>query len=504
MEQDTHAPKIPAHDMHGWRIHLIFDAAKINSAREQYNASRPTVLHETIHYERLRSTDREQVICELATPFVQYLQDRVRVTSRIMSYTNFIWSAPTFGGKPRASLDRVVAFTKNEPQFLYQEFPLDGFIGHCAGPGAALTLKVGEKKSSFYVQATGSEQPDVELADIFRQRFEELPDEQRIIRPYNVEAGEQSNWLLSQLRFYLRKHPTSGAHVLYIVNGNSDKGSFPARDSTPWDELAVYIPHGEMPELIQFYDFTELAHLLLPPNYALCDSHKVTENHVYQMSYRFLRDNAQQAQPQAPLSFHADPLVAAVSAGSAAHRIEVKPQGTTPPRWDLDGDGHGSLQPDGYACNYLAPAKPEIRLAENSPCKEPTAMKGTFEAPVYIDRVLTGFGLLPLISTFVVVNTAPNYFFKTELVQGRLKLRFCYIDSDTGKEVEVPTSETEWKRLAGDGNVDQTGIFTPGLTSRFSVFQAVKDNPFLWLWAYIIVPVPLITAEAFVARWNKV
>ena len=503
MEQDTQVPIQPDHDMRGWRIHVIFDAATINTARERLIGSKPPVLHETIQYERLRSTNREQVICDLATPFVQYLQDRVRVTSRMMSYINFIWSAPTFGGKPRASLDRVVAFTKNEPQFLYQEFPLDGFVGHCAGPGAKLTLKVDREKSSFYIQATGSEQPDVELADIFRQRFDGLSDEQRIIQPYNVEAAAQSSWLLSQLRFYLRKHPTSGAHVLYIVNGSSDKGSFPAQDSTPWDKLAVYMPYAEMPDPIYYNDFTDLAHLLLPPSYVLCDKIDVIENHVHKMSYRFLYANAQQAQPQAPLSFHADPLVAAVSAGSTAHKVEVKPQGTATPRWELDGGGHGSLKPNGYTCEYSAPAKPEVCLADNSLTQEPTATRTSFEEPVRIDRVITGFAVLPLISTFVVLNTVPNFFFKTELVQGRLKLRFCYIDFKTGKEAEAPASMTEWKVLAGDGKVDQTGIFTPGLLSRFTVIQAVVDDPINWYWAYIIVPVPLMTAETFVAQWNK-
>ncbi|MFJ4387112.1 hypothetical protein ACIP02_22650 [Pseudomonas sp. NPDC089408] len=502
MEQDTHAPIQPDHNMRGWRIHVIFDAAKINTAREQLIVSKPPILHETIHYERLRGATSELVTCELATPFVQYLQDRVRVCSRIMSYANFIWSAPVFGGKPRASLDRVIAFTRNEPQFLYQEFPLDGFVGHCAGPGAALTLKVG-KDSTFYIQATGSERPDVELADIFRQRFNALPDEQRIIQPYKVAAAAQSNWLLSQLRLYLRKHPTSGAHVLYIVNGNSSTGSFPTQDSTPWDQLAVYMPHAEMPDPIYYNDFTDLALLLLPPSYVLCDKIDVIENYVHKMSYRFLRANAQQAQPLASLSFHADPLVAAVSAGSTAHKVEVRPQGTATPRWELDGGGHGSLKPNGYVCEYSAPVKPEIRLADNSLTQEPTATRTSFKEPVRIDRVITGFALLPLVSTFVVLNTAPNFFFKTEWVQGRLKLRFCYIDRNTGKEAEAPASMTQWKVLAGDGKVDKTGIFTPGLSSRFTVIQAVMDDPINWYWAYIIVPVPLMTAETFVARWNK-
>jgi len=502
MEQDTHAPIQPDHDMRGWRIHVIFDAATINVARERLIGSKPPVLHETIHYERLRSATSELVTCELATPFVQYLQDRVRVCSRMMSYANFIWSAPVIGGKPRANLDRVVAFTKNEPQFLYQEFPLDGFVGHCAGPGAALTLKVG-KDSSFYIQATGSQVPDIELADIFRQRFNALPDEQRIIQPYKVEAAAQSNWLLSQLRFYLRKHPTSGAHVLYIVNGNSSTGSFPAQDSTPWDKLAVYMPLTEMPDPIYYNDFTDLALLLLPPSYVLCDKIDVIENYAHKMSYRFLRANAQQAQPLAPLSFHADPLVAAVTAGSTAHKIEVSPQGTASPRWQLDGAGHGSLIPRGYACDYLAPAKPQIRLSDNSLTHEPTATKTSFTNPVRIDRVLTGFALLPLVSTFVVLSMVPNFYIKTEVYQGRVKLRLFYTHKQTGKETEAPASLTQWNILAGDGRLDTANIFTPGPTSRFTVIQAVMDDPINWYFAYIIVPVPLMTAETFVARWNK-
>ncbi|MEG8201780.1 hypothetical protein SE916_22850 [Pseudomonas sp. 5FOS] len=500
MEQETHAPIQPDHDMRGWRMHVVFDAAKINAARERLIGSKPPVLHETINYERLRSVTSEHVICELATPFVEYLQDRVRVCSRMMSFANLIWSAPVFGGKPRASLERVVAFTRNEPQYLYQEFPLDGFVGHCAGPGAALTLKV-KNDSSFYIQATGSAKPDVELADIFRQRFNALPDEQRILQPYKVEASTQSRWLLDELRFYLRKHPSSGAHVLYIVNGKSDTGTYPTQDDTPVDQLAVYMPHAQMPDPIYYNDFTDLALLLLPPSHVLCDKIEVVQNHVHKMSYRFLRANAEQAQPQAPLSFHADPLVAAVSAGSTAHTIELQPQGTAIPRWELDGRGHGSLKPNGYKCDYSAPAKPEIRLADNSLTEAPTATRTSFEEPLRIDRVLTGFGLLPLVSTFVVLNIAPNFFIKAELDQGRLKLRLFY--SNNGKETEAPAHLTEWKVMAGDGKLDKSGIFTPGLTSRFTVIQSVMEDLTNWYWAYIIVPVPLMTAEAFVARWNK-
>lgn len=164
-QHDTQADIHAGHDMHGWRIQVIFDAAKINAKREQSDSQKPAI-HQTLHYERPRSATRELVICELRRPIVQYLPDRVQVKSSIASYANFIWSAPVSGGKPRASLDRVVAFTRNEPQFLYQEFPLDGFVGHCAGPDAPLTLNVGIK-SSFYVQAAGSTTPDVGLATSF-------------------------------------------------------------------------------------------------------------------------------------------------------------------------------------------------------------------------------------------------------------------------------------------------------------------------------------------------
>lgn len=136
MEQtpaSTDTPIQPNHDMRGWRMHIIFDAAKINALREMSLPPIPA-LHEIIHYERLKSTTREVIISKLAKPVMKYLEDRVQLKSRMMSYANFIWSTHMFGGKPRANLDSVVAFTNNEPQFLYQEFPLDGFVGHCAGP----------------------------------------------------------------------------------------------------------------------------------------------------------------------------------------------------------------------------------------------------------------------------------------------------------------------------------------------------------------------------------
>lgn len=259
----------------------------------------------------------------------------------------------------------------------------------------------------------------------------------------------------------------------------------------------------DLPDPIFYNDFTDLAHLLLPPGYIRCDEVQPIEYYVHKMSYSFLRAGTQEAQALAPPSFHADPLVAAVSAGSSACEIQVKPQGNNPPDWKLDGAGHGSLIPRGYACDYLAPAKPQIRLSDNSLTNEPTATKTSFTSPVRIDRVLTGFALLPLVSTFVVLSMVPNFYIKTELYQGRVKLRLFYTHRQTHEETEAPASLTQWSILAGDGKLDGSNTFTPGRSSRFTVIQAVMDDPINWYWAYIIVPVPLMTAETFVARWNK-
>jgi hypothetical protein len=97
----------------------------------------------------------------------------------------------------------------------------------------------------------------------------------------------------------------------------------------------------------------------------------------------------------------------------------------------------------------------------------------------------------------------PNFFFKTELSQGRVKLRFCYIDKKTKQDVEVPADRIKWTVLAGQGKVSQEGIFSPSLLSRYTVIQAEKIDPDDWYWAYIILPIPLMTAEAFVDQWNK-
>ncbi|WP_264309738.1 hypothetical protein [Pseudomonas putida] len=501
MEQtpaSTDTPIQPNHDMRGWRMHIIFDAAKINALREM---SLPLVpaLHETIHYERLKSTTREVIISKLAKPVVKYLEDRVQLKSRMMSYANFIWSTHMFGGKPRANLDSVVAFTKDEPQFLYQEFPLDGFVGHCAGPDTPLTLKI-TKNAEFYVQAAGSQARDTELGDAFRQRFNGLPAEQRIVQPHVVDAREEADWLLKNLQFQVRKHPKSGAHVLQVMKKDGNTGDpLPPQDSTPWDELAAYILATEVHDVDLLSTFTDLAGLLLPWGYVLCNQFDWSGDNAFKASYTFNRESRPPADE--PLILHPDPLVAVVGAGSTAHQIEVAPLGTAPLNWGFEGVGHGTLKPKGYLCDYSAPSKPQIHRADNSLCDEPTATKASFDTPIRIDRVLTGTGSLPLTSTFVILNDVPNLFIKTELAQGRLKLRFFYIQK--GKEIEVPPDQTKWTVLAGGGYVNQAGIFTPNLLSRFAVVQAMMEGQTDWYWAYIIVPVPLMTAEAFVAQWNK-
>lgn len=500
----TDASILHNHDMRGWRIHVVFDAHKINNIREEFSSARPPPPGQrTFHIEQPHSSTREVLDCKLAAPSVKYLDDCIQVKSPVLSCVNAIWTHPVFGGKPRANLDSVVAFWPNEPQFLYHEIPLDDCVGYCAGPGRPLVLKIGTQ-STFYSQADGAETRDTQLGWFFRSYFDALPDAQRTVELYEVDARNEADWLLKEMNFQIRKHPLTGSHVLQVCRGDTSGSPLPLRDPTPKDELAAYIHANDVPGSTDVNTFTDLAGLLLPLGYAWCDT--FSQDHatgVYKATYKFYSDTREPAAAPEPLILHADPLVAAIRAGDTAKQITVSPQVSTALVWALADGGQGKIAPGHFVCDYTPPSQPPIHLSDNSVCQEPTATKTSFDEPARIEAVLTGNTLLSPISTFVVLNMEPNLFFKTELSQGRVKLRFCYIDKKTKQDVEVPADRIKWTVLAGQGKVSQEGIFSPSLLSRYTVIQAEKIDPDDWYWAYIILPIPLMTAEAFVDQWNK-
>ena len=504
MERDTHVANDPDYDMHGWRVHLMFghiQMDKLNFSRSIIFDPLPPV-HEVINFERVRGETYESVFCELAAPRIQYLEDRARITSRLLTYNNFIWSKQPFNGEPKRRLDRVMAFTKGELQFLCQELPLEDLVGDCAGPNSALMLTVG-KRYSFHVWDMETCTRDSELGDIFLKEFNERPESKRLVRAYPINTLEKNAWLFSKLRFYARKHPSNGLYMLYIMSGTTAMGRFPTQDASYGRSLGMFIPYSEIKDADpNDFALRDLAQLLAPSTQFKADYERIDNNGIFCTSY--WSDSAEPAESPATSirSLHADPLVAAVSAGNHSHMLQAAPLGTSEPLWAFLGKGHGTLAPNKYTCEYTTPLQPNIDYVEGI-THEPTARKGSFE-PVLIDKIQTGYIGVPLLSTFLIVNTVPNFFFRTELAQGRVQLRFCYIDQKTGTEKEVAAELTQWTVLDGDGQIDkQSGIFTPGRTSSFTVIQAVLDDPIGWYWAFIILPIPLITAEAFVAQWNK-
>ncbi|MCO1620144.1 hypothetical protein [Pseudomonas putida] len=99
-----------------------------------------------------------------------------------------------------------------------------------------------------------------------------------------------------------------------------------------------------------------------------------------------------------------------------------------------------------------------------------------------------------------------THWFTHEVEGEGVRLRF-WGRNKSSEAYEVPPERTTWYLLLGNGTF-QDGLYTPVATddkplSNYAVIAAVETNDFLWLWSFVILPIPLITPATLIEKLTE-
>ncbi|WP_166367082.1 hypothetical protein [Pseudomonas akapageensis] len=207
-------------------------------------------------------------------------------------------------------------------------------------------------------------------------------------------------------------------------------------------------------------------------------------------------------------SIFVDPYVQVTSAGGPPHSIRAGNGHQTTMQWSLEPGSTGGLQsaPAGQTL-YTPPASPRPAVIFDASAKtlEPAAVRSSTDRLVTLDTIKVRGLINTETSSVVVVHIPQTHFFRVEKTPAGngLQLKFYYVDKQ-GVEVRVADADTQWTLLSGDGALSPQGVYTPAVNGRcrFAVIRAIEDDDQRWYWAFIVVPLPLISIDRFVSLHN--
>ncbi|EPJ2807274.1 hypothetical protein ACTHGN_000260 [Pseudomonas putida] len=510
---ESNESKNAAYNMYGWRAHLRFDPVLLNAELERRYSSQPDQGTEKLDFFSSRTPSVVQNIkCELGKPLLIFSEDGVSsditVARRLFSYANYALEKPL--GYKKVDVQEISAQLVNERLMLFSSVSFEDSTGVYL-PGAPVRLQAKELSGCAFGYL-GHTLRDEEAARPFRIRFDELPDADRVITLNNVFVAPGSEWLMRALRFSPRKVAGSKLDILYIAYATDNDGTFPAAradenssvdGALPDDtEIAVntFIDGSSIPaEGYRCDDFTSLATLVFPVGRVVCSElREIGESYIYEG--KFYRPGSRQPDSEAQETWtgRVEPLVSVVYSGGGAAALRRKANTEEQFAWSFDGDGQGQLKPAGSSCDYVPPLMPDVEYNPNADSLEPPVIRSSTEFPVTIDRVRTGPEGSLLVSTLVVKKWRQTNYFELEKSGAKLKLSLWRTKKDGTDHRIVPENIT-WTVLVGDGRVTQEGVFTPGLFTRYSVLLAIENNDEDWFWALIVIPVPFMSADEFIA-----
>ncbi|MEJ5862540.1 hypothetical protein [Pseudomonas farsensis] len=413
---------------------------------------------------------------------------------------------------------RVVDRTAN--RYLFQEFPLDAFIGTYHRDGS-VALKI-SKGSRFYMAylGLGPIEADEPAAMGYRQHFEALPDAQRVVMLRQVKRSESGPPWPTPSHFYVRKaSDRSDWYWFYLNHDDMPDGLLPYNRSA---ELPANVtdtrptfyfmpsPDGRLAPSGQDDSFDEMIQWLYPEGVLLFQySRRPSADTGYELEmvyeYAYARRDPVPIAQEAPATLrqYADPLVKLVSGVRNRTLLSALPHTGHAPAWTFKGKAHGALELTGNDCWYCPPADPGVPHDNTGKTLRPCIYKAPEFSPVVIDKVISGTAENPLQSTYVVLNAQPTHYFRVEERGHQVGLQLCY-QAHSGGEVVVAPEDIEWHVLDGEGVMDAAGAFTPGRDQPFSVVLAIEKDDRRLYWAVIILPLPLKSVREFVTMSNKV
>jgi len=200
------------------------------------------------------------------------------------------------------------------------------------------------------------------------------------------------------------------------------------------------------------------------------------------------------------------PMIVVLSIGGK-YTVSASTMDGSPLSWAMAEGSLGHLQPD------LEP-DPEVQDSRvyvaptSDPDWEPD--RPYHEYVVRMDQIQVSRPSAPAQHIDVLLHIGrSSYWLEPEVAGASLKLHFRY-KTTKGEVKEVPQDEARWYVVKGDGEVED-GLFTPrpNSTQLYAVIVAMRspedvdDDDVGYRFAYMIVPLPFVSADTFVALLQR-
>jgi hypothetical protein len=503
------------YDLFGWKVRLDFYSRPVNYSYAVWHRgvgdTRPEDT-EAFDFERVISpgTSWEHCTGLLGLPWLEfqpYPHERpILIRRRLARFVRT--SLRRDLGEVIRKVSELTAVEAGEPYYLHQQFHFDAFVGTLDAE-KVLRLQVA-RGSTFALGYLESLKRDEEAAEGFRARFEALPDERRVIRMRRLSIEPGSDWLIKPLYFAIRMVPELSqwdtftmACNLYMTYQAEPGGRIPVDGAWALGE-EVHIARALVDDRIiprsapPNQHFMGLASLLYPEG----GIRSLSVDRSAPVTSAWYKDRffSPPAAVNAENMYHAEPLIKVVDGVRSRTHVTLTPQTLPGVSWQLGESSEGRYEPDRSGCWYCPPADPQPEYDQDGKTQKPCALKASLGELLTIDVLESRYYGRVFHSTFVIINAFPTHFFRVRNHNGRVSLRLYYIGIG-GAQVEVDPQVIEWQVVAGDGRMAQDGTFTPGHSSTFSVVQAIEpdERQRYWYWAFIVIPVPLMDVDTFVA-----
>lgn len=194
------------------------------------------------------------------------------------------------------------------------------------------------------------------------------------------------------------------------------------------------------------------------------------------------------------------PLLRQVNPGDEKQALTLEPSSANA-QWAFEGSPVGKLENESGNRFYYPPPRltPAVTLNENNKTDVPAALKADLEHPLYADVINATAAGQTATSTFLTQYAPETHFFKAHLASGKVRLAMWYTKWGATTPVEVSAAKTQWVRIAGNGNIDSNGVFSPASSqpTPFTVLLAkdVTEDDGYYYWAYIVLPLPTLEPE---------
>ena len=200
------------------------------------------------------------------------------------------------------------------------------------------------------------------------------------------------------------------------------------------------------------------------------------------------------------------PMIVVLSIGGT-YTVSASTVDGSPLSWAMAEGSLGHLQPDPHPDPEVQDSR--VYVAPTSdPEWEPD--RPYHEYVVRMDQIQVSRPSAPAQHIDVLLHIGrSSYWLEPEVAGASLKLHFRY-KTTKGEVKEVPQDEARWYVVKGDGEVED-GLFTPrpNSTQLYAVIVAMRspedvdDDDVGYRFAYMIVPLPFVSADTFVALLQR-